>query len=323
MIEKKIDNMDNGKNIDNENNAEDGNQVNAGSTSSGFVAIIGRPNVGKSTLLNYILGEKVSITTAKPQTTRHKIIGVKTIEEAQVIYVDTPGIHQGETRAINKYMNKTARSALRDVDIILFVIEAVKWTDEDELVLDLISKQKCPVLLLVNKVDAVKDKTKLLPYLTDLSHKFAFTDIIPLSATKGDNVPQLEQKIASLLPKGPHYYPSDQVTDRSMKFRVAEIIREKLMLNLEEELPYGITVEIEMFVQEERRIFISAIIWVERESQKPIVIGKQGSVLKRVGISSRKDIGELLDQPAHIKLWVKVKDGWSDNSKELTHLGYD
>jgi len=326
-------------------------------TKSGFVAIVGRPNVGKSSLLNSILGEKLSIISSKPQTTRHRILGVKTSpgesygenhginqgknkgnhgknhvenqgknfgknQMVQTIYVDTPGLHLGESRALNKYMNQTARRALKDVDVVVFVVEGITWTDEDELVFTLIAKTKTPVLLVVNKVDEISEKPRLLPHLKKLAEKFKFAEIIPTSAKTGDNVGALEKKIASLLPLGPLYFPEGQVTDRSIKFRLAELIREKLMLELEKEVPYGTTVEIEMYVEEERRTLIYAIIWVDKSSHKPIVIGKQGARLKKIGIEARKDMENLLNGPVHLKLWVKVKGGWSDDARALKSLGY-
>lgn len=291
-------------------------------THSGFVAIVGRPNVGKSTLLNSILGEKLSIISSKPQTTRHRILGVKTGKEIQAIYVDTPGLHLGERREINKYMNQTARRALKDVDVVAFVVEGLEWTEEDEMVLRLIAKVTCPVLLVVNKIDEIKEKVKLLPHLKMLAEKFSFKEIIPISAKTGDNVGALEKKIANLLPLGPFYFPEGQITDRSIRFRLSEMIREKLMFELDQEIPYGTTVEIEMYEEEERRTLVYAVIWVDKPSHKPIVIGKQGAVLKKIGIAARKDMENLLDRPVHLKLWVKVKGGWSDDARALKSLGY-
>lgn len=291
-------------------------------THSGFVAIMGRPNVGKSTLLNSILGEKLSIISPKPQTTRHRILGVKTGKGIQVIYVDTPGLHLGEQRAINRYMNQAARRALKDVDVIIFVVDGLIFTEEDEMVLKLVSQAHCPVILAVNKVDEISEKAKLLPHLKALSEEFEFSEIIPISAKTGDNVGSLERKVAALLPEGPYYFPEGQITDRTLQFRLSEIIREKLMFYLEQEVPYGTTVEIESLEEEERRTIIHAVIWVDRPGHKPIVIGKQGAMLKKIGIESRKDMEALLDKPVHLKLWVKVKGGWSDNDRALKNLGY-
>lgn len=288
----------------------------------GYVALIGRPNVGKSTLLNNILGEKLSIISAKPQTTRHRILGVKTRGAIQTIYVDTPGLHMGERKAINKYMNKTAMATLKDVDVIVFMVEALKWTEEDQMVLNLLEKARCPVILVINKVDELAEKSKLLPWIQTQSEKYKFTNIIPLSAKTGDNVGALERSIEGLLPENPHFFPEGQVTDRNLSFRLSEIIREKLMNELEEEVPYGVSVEIEMFERDQTRVFISAVIWVDRAGQKPIVIGKKGALLKKIGIQSRNDMEELLKEHVHLKLWVKVKEGWSDNARLLKNLGY-
>lgn len=291
-------------------------------TFCGYVAIVGRPNVGKSTLINNILGEKLSIITPKPQTTRHRILGVKTKKTIQIIYVDTPGIHIGEKHEINKIMNKTATSSLKDVDVVVFMVQALIWTDEDKKVLTLLNKVRCPVILAVNKVDEISDKTRLLPWIKEQSEKFNFTDIVPLSAKTGDNVGALERLIEKFLPESPHYFPEGQITDRNISFRLSEIIREKLMIELEEEVPYGISVEIDLLEKDEGQYFISAIIWVERSGQKPIVIGKKGALLKRIGMQSRNDMEEMLKEHVHLKLWVKIKEGWSDNARMLKSLGY-
>lgn len=293
-------------------------------TTCGYVAIVGRPNVGKSTLLNHILGEKLSITSRKPQTTRHRLLGVKTVENNQTIYVDTPGMHIEEAHLLNKFMNKEARRALIGVDVIIFVVDALKWNAEDQLVFDLISKAKCPIILAVNKVDTIPEKTNLLPYCESLALKFKFFEIIPLSAKRVTNIDALERAVAACLPKSPHYFPESQVTDRTPRFRIAEIIREKLVRSLGAELPYTTTVEIEMYKKDKSKKVpvISAIIWVEREGQKPIVIGKNGERLKEIGIRSRADIEKLIGHQVHLKLWVKVRGGWSDDERALKSLGY-
>lgn len=288
----------------------------------GYVAIMGRPNVGKSTLLNKILGQKLSITSRKPQTTRHQMIGVKTVGERQAIYVDTPGLHIQEKRALNRYMNKAARRALRDVNVVIFVVDSTKWKEEDQLVFDLLSHLTCPIILAVNKVDTVLEKEILLPYLKTLSDKKSFTEIIPISAKSGTNVDVLERKIFSLLPKSPHYFPENQITDKTIRFRVAEIIREKLTRMLGKEIPYAITIELESFKDEERLCTIHAVILVERDGQKPIIIGKQGERLKEIGIRSRVDLEQLLNKKVHLRLWVKVKGSWSDDERALISLGY-
>jgi len=291
-------------------------------THCGFVAIIGRPNVGKSTLLNGLLGQKISITSQKPQTTRHRILGVKTAGDNQIIYVDTPGIHAVETHLLNKEMNKTARSAVVDVDLVLFVVDGVKWTPEDDLALKTLKNVACPVFLIVNKVDTVKDKKQLLPHIQTLTKKRSFAEVIPLSAKKGDQLPILANKIEALLPENPHFFPPDQITDRSPRFLSAEIIREKLTRFLGQELPYAMSVEIEQFEIKEKLHRISAIIWVERDGQKPIVVGKDGERLKEIGTLARLDLERLLKTKVHLRLWVKVKSGWSDDTRALLSLGY-
>ena len=298
------------------------NNDNAQLTRSGFVAIVGRPNVGKSTLLNDMIGEKISITADKPQTTRHKIIGVKTVGEQQAIFIDTPGMHLREKKAINKEMNKAAKSALIDVDAVIFVIEELIWNEEDQLVLECVKDLSCPVYLLVNKIDMVKNKDDLLPHLQNLATKMSFTEIIPCSATKGTQVELIENKVFAVLPPGPFYFPVEQTTDKSLNFRLAEIIREKLTRTLSAELPYALSVEIEQVKQEETQLVVHAIIWVERDSQKGIVIGKKGEMLKLIGQQARLDMNFLLNTSVHLVLWVKVKDGWSDDNKALKNLGY-
>lgn len=288
----------------------------------GYVAIIGRPNVGKSTLLNHILGVKLSITSRKPQTTRHQILGIKTSASSQFIYVDTPGMHSGGKKAINRYMNKAASSVIYDVDVLLFVVQAMVWTDEDQMVLDKLKGLDKPVILVVNKVDTVKEKEALFPFLQKLNDKFDFKLIMPVSAMKGDNVKQLEQAIAELLPENPPYYDEDDFTDRSSKFLVAELIREKLVRELGDELPYQSTVEIESYKEEEKITRIHAAILVETKGQKAIIIGSKGGRLKSIGTKARIEMEELLGQKVFLQLWVKVKAGWSDDEAALRSLGY-
>lgn len=290
---------------------------------SGFVAIVGRPNVGKSTLLNRVLGQKISITSNKPQTTRHRILGVDTDGDCQAVYVDTPGMHKEEPRAINRVMNQTASSALKDVDLVLFVVDSLKWLDDDKMVLEKIQRTRVPVVLLVNKVDQVKNKEKLLPHLQWLNDQYAFDAILPISASQGDNLDELRKIVRSHLQPGYHYYPEDYVTDRSVRFMAAEIIREKLMRFTGEELPYETTVEIEQFGQSEKgTTHIHALILVERNAQKRMVIGHEGSKLKTIGTEARRDLERLLDTKVMVKLWVKVKSGWSDDERALKSLGY-
>ncbi|MBT8123172.1 MAG: GTPase Era [Gammaproteobacteria bacterium] len=288
----------------------------------GYTALIGRPNTGKSTLLNRMLGQKISITSRRPQTTRHRVLGIKTTDTAQLIYVDTPGIHEFEGRAMNRHLNRAAGSVLMDVDVIVFLVDGLRWTADDELVLSKLATVKCPVILAVNKIDQLEDREVLLPGLQALASKREFREIIPISAKRGDNVPALESCIESLLPVSPPFFPEDQVTDRSERFMVAELVREKLFRKLAKELPYGLTVEIESFKREQRITHIHALIWVERASQKSIVIGKQGRLLKEVGQEARRDIESLLGCKVNLKLWVKVKEGWADDERALRSLGY-
>ncbi len=289
---------------------------------SGFVVIVGRPNVGKSTLMNHILGQKISITSSKPQTTRHRILGIHTTEQAQVIYVDTPGVHLNAKKAMNRYMNRAATSSFEDVELILFLVEAGSWTEEDENVLQRLKNVKAPVVLLANKVDRIKDKEELFPVLQELSEKMDFLSVIPLSALKGSNVQALEKLVHEQLPVAPPMFPEDYVTDRSERFLAAELIREKLMRGLGKELPYSTAVEIESFKEEKKLLHIHALIWVERESQKRIVIGKGGEKLKEVGKQARLDMEKLFGTKVFLEMWVKVKEGWSDNERILNSLGY-
>jgi len=288
----------------------------------GFCAIVGRPNVGKSTLLNRLIGQKLAITSHKPQTTRHSILGVKTTESAQIIYVDTPGIHKRGDHAMNRYLNRTARSALSDVDLILFVVEALRWTDEDQAVLEALSRLDMPVLLAVNKIDTVKNKEALLPYLDNLSGKFDFIAVIPLSARKGNNLEPLEKQVIACLPEGEHIFPDDQLTDRSERFFAAELIREQLTRRYAKEIPYALTVEIEKFEEEGNLYRIDALIWVERQGQKNIIIGAKGEALKAVGTQARKEMEKFFDKKVFLQLWVKVKKSWSSDEGALSRLGY-
>lgn len=289
----------------------------------GLVAVIGRPNVGKSTLVNSIMGCKVSIVTAKPQTTRHRILAVHTGEKQQIIFVDTPGLHRNAGKAMNRMMNRTAANALADGDLILFVSDATRWTSEDDDVLKRLKSARAPVIALLNKVDKVHPKEKLLDAIALMSARFDFSEIVPISAKKNDNLDHLMNMIPAYLPESPPLYPEDMQTDRSEEFHVAEIIREKLTLMLHQEMPYGLTVQVERLVREEKGIAINAIIWVERDSQKGIAVGKNGSVLKRVGRSARLDIAKRLGQAIHLELWVKVRKNWADNESDLLNLGFE
>ncbi|WP_269619372.1 GTPase Era [Zhongshania sp. BJYM1] len=289
----------------------------------GFIAIVGRPNVGKSTLLNHILGQKISITSRKPQTTRHQVLGIKTEGENQFIYVDTPGLHLKEEKALNRYMNRAASSAMKDVDLILFVVDRDRWTDDDELVLRNIKNAHCPVVLVINKVDRLDDKGQLLPLIETLQAKHSFADVVPVSALRGHNREELEAVIARFLPETVHMYPEDQITDRSERFLAAELVREKIMRQLGEEIPYSMTVEIEEFKASPRLLEISALILVERAGQKKIIIGEGGSRLRQIGTEARKDMEIAFDNKIMLRLWVKVKSGWADDERALRSLGYN
>jgi len=288
----------------------------------GYVAIVGRPNVGKSTLLNRILGQKISITTRKPQTTRHQILGIKTTDDAQVIYVDTPGIHRGSKKAMNRYMNKAAASVINDVDVVVFVVDGVRWQEDDQAILEKFKTVDAPVILALNKLDKLGDREQLLPHIQKISEKMSFKEIIPISATKGENIESLEAMVTSLLPASPAFFPEDQVTDKSERFVVAELVREKLMMRLGQEIPYSITVEIEQFKLENKILHINALIWVERDNQKTIVIGKNGEMLKAVGKQARLEMEDMFEKKVFLKLWVKVKDKWADDERALQNLGY-
>ena len=292
-------------------------------TYCGFIAIVGRPNVGKSTLLNKILGQKISITSRKAQTTRHRIVGIHTEGAYQAIYVDTPGLHIEEKRAINRLMNRAASSAIGDVDLIIYVVEGTKWTEDDEMVLNKLRAAKAPVVLAINKIDNVKEKDELLPHITELSQKFDFVEILPISAQRGKNVHILQKIVRDSLREGVHHFPEEYVTDRSQRFMASEIIREKLMRFTGEELPYSVTVEIEQFKVNERGVYeINGLILVEREGQKKMVIGAKGQKIKTIGIEARADMERLFDAQVHLELWVKVKSGWADDERALRSLGY-
>lgn len=292
-------------------------------TYCGFIAIVGRPNVGKSTLLNQLLGQKVSITSRKPQTTRHRIMGIDTDGAYQAIYVDTPGLHIEEKRAINRLMNRAASSSIGDVELVIFVVEGTNWTSDDEMVLNKLKSLRCPVLLAINKVDNVTDKTKLLPHIGFLSQQMDFLDVVPISAEKGMNVDTIAKIVRNCLPEAIHHFPEDYITDRSQRFMASEIIREKLMRFLGEELPYSVTVEIEQFVTNDRGGYdIHGLILVEREGQKKMVIGNKGAKIKKIGTEARMDMEDLFENKVHLELWVKVKAGWADDERALRSLGY-
>jgi len=289
----------------------------------GYVAIVGRPNVGKSTLLNHLLGQKISITSRKPQTTRHQVLGIKTEDAHQIIYVDTPGLHAGAEKAINRVMNRAASSAMDDVDLVLFVVDRTAWTEEDEMVLSRVRQSGRPVMLVVNKVDLLDDKNQLLPHLQLVSEKADFVAIVPVSALRQRNTDALETEIVAQLPVSDHFFPEDQITDRSQRFLAAEIVREKIMRQLGDEIPYAVAVEIEEFAEEDGILHISALILVERKGQKKILIGDKGSRLRSIGSEARQDMEKLFDSQVMLRLWVKVRSGWSDDERALRSLGYD
>jgi GTPase len=289
----------------------------------GYVAIVGRPNVGKSTLLNHLLGQKISITSRKPQTTRQRVIGIKTEADHQIIFVDTPGLHKDAEKAINRYMNRAASSAIRDVDLVVLVVDRTAWTEEDSMVLEQIQQSGRPCLLVVNKVDLLEDKSVLLPHLQVLADKGQFAAILPVSALRSHNIEELEREILKFLPVSEHFFPEDQITDRSQRFLAAEIVREKIMRQLGEEIPYSISVEIEEFALDGEILHISALIFVERKGQKIILVGEGGSRLRSIGTDARRDMELLFDCKVMLRLWVKVKSGWSDDERALRSLGYD
>lgn len=291
-------------------------------TKCGYVAIVGRPNVGKSTLMNHILGQKISITSRKPQTTRQQIVGIHTVDKVQMVFVDTPGLHLGQEKALNKFMNRTASSALKDIDAVIFLVDRLQWTEEDEYVLSQLASVKAPVILALNKIDKIEDKEALLPHIEKLSKIRKFDHVIPLSALQGHNLDSLENILSELMPISLHYYPEDQITDRSERFLAAEIIREKITRQLGDEIPYDIAVEIEDWTFEVRVLHIHAAILVARKGQKRIVIGDKGSRLKSIGSEARKDMEMLFDTKIMLNLWVKVKGAWSDDERALKSLGY-
>ncbi len=288
----------------------------------GFCAIVGRPNVGKSTLLNHLIGQKLAITSHKPQTTRHSILGVKTRDEGQIIYVDTPGIHQRGEQPMNRYLNRTARSSLSDVDLVLFVVEALKWTDEDETVLKSISQRRLRAILAVNKVDLVKEKQRLLPFLSEIGGRYPFIEIFPVSAHKGTNLEELELKVLQQLPESDNIFPEDQLSDRSERFFAAELVREQLTRRYAKEIPYALTVEIERFEEEGDLYRINALVWVERPGQKNIIIGSGGEALKEVATQARIEMQRFFGKKVFLSVWVKVKKSWSSDENALGRLGY-
>ncbi len=301
---------------------------------AGFVAIVGRPNVGKSTLMNHLLGQKLSITSRKPQTTRHRIHGILTNDTMQAVFVDTPGIHAKEVKAINERMNKAAISALSDVDLVLFVVDGLQWRADDLLTLEKLANTELPVVLVINKADTIKEKDKLLALIEEYQQSFEFADIVPVSALRGQNLDRLMAVVSRYLPVRPPIFDPEQITDRSERFLASEIIREKIMRQSGDEVPYDLTVQIDGFKDEAAHkdpktgkwrkacTFIDATIFVERAGQKTIIIGDKGSRIKQIGIEARQDMEKLFDRKIMLTLWVKVKKGWSDDERALNSLGY-
>ena len=296
--------------------------MNTVNTRAGYVAIVGRPNVGKSTLMNALIEQKVSITSRKPQTTRHHILGIKTLSETQILFVDTPGIHSNQKRAINRYMNRAAQSVIADVDVTVMLVDRHIFTADDEMILERIKKSGCHLILAINKVDRIRQQQEILPIIAALKERVGNRNIVPISASRKENLDALLGVIESSLPASPFYFPPEEVTDRSEKFLVAELVREKLMRQFGEELPYATTIQLGRFEAQAKVIQIDATIFVERMGQRAILIGAGGNKLKRVGIDARRDIEKLLDHQVMLRLWVKVKRGWSDDERALRSLGY-
>ncbi len=292
-------------------------------TFCGYIALIGRPNVGKSTLMNQLIKQKISITSRKPQTTRHRVLGIHTEDSHQLVYVDTPGIHRQEYQAMNKMMNQTAKKVLQDVDVAVMIIDSQRWQDEDEDILKLVKQVKVPTILVINKIDCIKDKSTLLPLIEMLQHKHSFEAIIPLSARTGVQVHELENKLKKMLPESPFFFSPDQVTDRSTKFICSEILREKVFRFCGQELPYCASVEIESFQEDDKLITIHALIIVDKENHKRMLIGNKGEKMKEMATQARLDMQRLLEKKVFLKCWVKVKSGWADNIRMLRQLGYD
>jgi GTP-binding protein Era len=291
-------------------------------TRCGYIAIMGQPNAGKSTLLNHILGQKISITSRKPQTTRDQIIGVKTFENTQAIYVDTPGLHRNNKNALNRHMNRAASSMINNVNIIVFMVVANHWTEEDDWILEKFQSVDCPVVLVLNKIDKLKDRERLLPLLKEYGEKFNFAALVPMSARSPDDAYQLEKVIAELLPEGKAQFPEDQITDRSEKFMIAETVREKIMRNTGAEVPYSVALEVEQYEYKENVLHLSVLILVDKASHKGIIIGEKGARLKEIGTQARIDLERLLDTKVFLRLWIKVREGWADDERALKSLGY-
>jgi GTP-binding protein Era len=288
----------------------------------GYVTLLGRPNTGKSTLLNRLLEQKISITSRKPQTTRHQLLGIKSGQDYQAIYIDTPGIQWAHDTPVHRYMSQEARSSLETVDLVVFLIEAMKWREEDAKVLSLVRDSGLPVILAINKIDRLEDKSRLLPFIGKVSGETGIREIIPLSAKTGDNVDELEKTVRTLLPEAPPLYAADQVTDRNERFFAAEFVREKLINRLGDELPYRVAVTIEEFTEQEELISIKAVIWVESRHHKGIVVGSKGEVLKAVGEAARRDMEVMFGRQVYLETWVKLRKNWTTDEKSLGEMGF-
>ena len=289
---------------------------------AGFVALVGRPNVGKSTLLNRLLGQKLAITSHKPQTTRHSILGISTLKGGQIVYIDTPGIHRRGNKAMSRYLNRTATATLSGVDLVVFVVDADHWTEEDSLVLERVRESRLPSLLVINKVDTIKPKEKLLPVMGELRERTAIDDMVPVSARTGENCSALEQAILQKLPEAENIYPEDQITDRPERFFAAELVREQITRRYHQELPYAVTVEIEEFDERPHILRIGAVIWVERPNQKAILLGRGGAAMKETASEARKELEKFFHKKVFLRLWIKVKKSWSSDQTSLAQLGY-
>ncbi len=288
----------------------------------GLVAVIGRPNVGKSTLVNRLVGRKVSIISRKPQTTRARIMGIRTSAQAQIVYIDTPGLHAGEKNLLNRYMNRAARGSMEAVDCIVFIIAATGWTGADDYVLKTVQQQQVPVLLAINKIDKLKSHDQLLPLIRDVSARMNFAEIVPLSALTGENVADLENTILRYLPQQPAMFSEDQVSDRDQRFMAAELVREQIFYTLREEVPYAVGIGIERFERTKGVLHVEATIWVEKITQKGILIGRGGERLKSIGTRARREMEKLFNSKVHLELWVKVREGWADSEALLRSLQY-
>ena len=288
----------------------------------GFVTVVGRPNVGKSTLVNRIVGRKLSITSSRPQTTRHRILGVVTCDTSQVIFVDTPGIHRGRTRALNRYMNRVATRSLVGVDLAILVVEASGWTPDDDHILERVAAEAAPAVLVLNKIDRIRSREAMLPVLADAARRHDFAAMVPVCARNGENLDQLGGVVESHMPVAPPVFPREQLTDRSESFLVAEIVREKLIRRLGQELPHRLTVEVERIVEQRRGTLVNVLVWVERRQHKAIVIGKDGARLKDAGTAARREISRMLGRAVRLEIWVKVREGWSDDERALRSLGF-